>query len=215
MTKTIARVVRSSESPRRSTLRLWCGPLELHLDGARFLKTLRLLQAQQALAHHEDVGQRTGDDQAMPVLRQAAGAHPRGAEHALDHANRVLDPGPDPRLPPIGGAPPRAAMREVPRVRRADTQHAGLARIRELAPDAPFLAMQQPRQDVTVMDVGRGHFDRVNELALAIDPEMALHAEVPLPPLLRLMHPGVARAGRVLRGRRGRDDRGVHNRAGA
>jgi IS5 family transposase len=28
-------------------------------------------------------------------------------------------------------------------------------------------------------------------------------------------HPGVARAGRVLRGRRGRDNRGVHNRAGA
>jgi hypothetical protein len=74
--------------------------------------------------------------------------------------------------------------------------------------------MQQPGQDVTVMDVGRRRFDRMNELALAIDAEVAFHAEVPLPPLLGLMHRGVARAGRVLRGRGRRNDRGVHNRAG-
>src|SRR3989442_15723443 len=215
MTKTIARVVRRSESPRRSTLRLWCGPLELHMDGARFLKTLRLLQAQQALAHHEEVGQRTGDDQAMPVLRQAAVAHLSEAEHALDHPNGMLDSDPDPRLPPIRGAAPGPAMREVPGVGRADTQHAGLPRIRRIAPDASFLTMQQPRQDVTVMDVGRRYFDRVNELALAVDPEVAFHAEVPLSALLRLMHGGVARAGRILCGRGRRDDCGVHDGAGA
>jgi hypothetical protein len=125
----------------------------------------------------------------------------RMAEVSVTDTNRVLDPCPNPRLPSIGGATPRAAMREVPRVRRAHTQHAGLARIRRIAPDAVFLTVQQPRQDVTVMDVGRRRFYRVNELALAIDPEVALHAEVPLPPLLGLMHRGVTRAGRILRRR--------------
>jgi hypothetical protein len=42
---------------------------------------------------------------------------------------------------------PRPAMCEVPRVRCTDAQHAGLPRIRRIAPDAPFLAMQQPWQD--------------------------------------------------------------------
>ena len=154
----------------------------------------------------EEVRQRAGDHEAMPVLRQAAEAHLGEAEHPLDHADRVLDPGPDPRLPPTA----RSAMREVPRVGRADTQHPGLPGMRRVAPDPAFLAMQQPRQDVTVMDVGRRRFDRVNELALTVDPEVALHAEVPLPPLLRLVHRGVARAGRVLRRGGGRADRGIH-----
>jgi hypothetical protein len=97
MTKPIATATSSSESPRRSTLLLGCGPHGLPLDGARCLKTLRLVQAQQALAHHEEVGQCAGDDEAMPVLRQAAVAHLSEAEHPLEHANRVFDPGPDPR----------------------------------------------------------------------------------------------------------------------
>ena len=64
--------------------------------------------------------------------------------------------------------------------------------------------------DVTVMNIGRRRFHRVNELALTVNPEVALHAEVPLPPLLRLVHRGVARAGRVLRRGGGRADRGIH-----
>src|SRR5262249_6716203 len=142
----------------------------------------------QALALLEKVRQGAGDDEAMPVLRQAEIAHLGEAEHALDLADRMLDPSPDPRIPPISDATARSALRGVSRVRRTDTQDAGLARIRRIAPDAPFGTLQQPRQDMTVMDVGRGHFDRVNELALAVDAEVALHAEVPLPPLLRLVH---------------------------
>ena len=106
-------------------------------------------------------------------------------------------------------------MDEVARMGRAHTEHRGLARVRRIAPHAPFLAVQQPRQDVAVMDVGGGDFDGMNELALAVDAEVPFHAEVPLPAFLRLMHPGIAEAGGVLRGRRRRDDRGVHDRARA
>src|ERR1043166_1490850 len=215
MTRAIGSAARSSEWGGRGGLASWCEPLGLQALGARTLTTLRLLQAQEALAHHEEVGERAGDDEAMAVFREAALAHLGEAEHALDHPNRMLNPDPDPRLPSIGGATRGPAMDEVPRVGRADAQHASLPRIRRVPPDPTLLAMQQPRQDVTVMDIGRRHFDRVNELALAVDPEVALHAEVPLPALLRLMHGRIAGARRILRRRRGADDRGVHNGAGA
>ena len=45
--------------------------------------------------------------------------------------------------------------------------------------------MQQPGQYLTVMDVGRGDLDRVNQLARAVDAEVPLHAEVPLLAFLR------------------------------
>src|SRR4029453_12089303 len=192
MTTSIIMAGRCTSASHRGGFSPSSGPFGHPALGARSVKTLRLLQTQQAFAHHEEVGERTGDHETMPVLRQAAIADLREAENALDHADRVLHADPDPRLPPIRRATPSAPMDEVARVRRADAQHAALPGICRIAPDAAFPPMEQPRQDVTVMDVGRRHFDRVNELALAVDPEVALHPEVPLPPLLRLVHRGVA-----------------------
>src|SRR5207244_8850912 len=53
---------------------------------------LRLLEAEQALPHHEEIRQRAGDDEPMPVLGQATVADLGEAEDAFDHADRMLDP---------------------------------------------------------------------------------------------------------------------------
>src|SRR5215510_1371278 len=154
----------------------------------------------------------------MAILVQLMVAYLREAEDALDHSDGMFDAGANAGLPPICraqfgcGGP---TMGEVARVWRAHAEDRGLARVRRVAPDPPFVAVQQPGQDVAVVNVGRRDFDGVNQLALAVDPEMALHAEVPLPALLRLMHPAIARARRILRGGRGGDDRRVDDGARA
>jgi hypothetical protein len=158
--------------------------------------TLRRLEAQQALSHHEQVRERRRHHEPMAILAQPAVAHLREAEDAFDHPNGMFDAGAKVRLPPIRrakfgrGGP---TMNEATRVRRAHAEDGGVARVRRVAPDPPFVAVQQPGQDVAVVNVGRRGFDGVNQLALAVDPEVALHAEVPLPAFLRLMHPGIAR----------------------
>src|SRR5262249_49357758 len=85
--------------------------------------TLRLLQAQQALARHKEVGQRAGNHQAVPVLGESAVAHLGEAEDPLDHSYRMLHSNPDSRLPAIRGATAGPAVREVPRLRSTDAQH--------------------------------------------------------------------------------------------
>src|ERR1700730_14673822 len=60
--------------------------------------TLRLLAAQQVPARHEQIGARTGHEQAMSVLLQPAIVHLGKAEHPLDDPDRMFDPGPHFRL---------------------------------------------------------------------------------------------------------------------
>ena len=43
-------------------------------------------------AHHEQIGQRAGHEQAMRVLLQPAIAHLGKAEHPLDDPDRMFDP---------------------------------------------------------------------------------------------------------------------------
>ena len=45
-------------------------------------------------AGDEQIGQRAGDEQAVGVLLQPAVAHLGKAEHPLDDADRMFDPGP-------------------------------------------------------------------------------------------------------------------------
>ena len=44
-------------------------------------------------ARHEQIGQRAGGEQAVEVLVQSAIAHLGKAEHPLDDADRMFDPG--------------------------------------------------------------------------------------------------------------------------
>src|SRR5678815_4129907 len=68
---------------------------------ARSMGRLRRLEAEQALPHHEEIRQRGGHDEPMPVLRQAPVTHLGEPEDALDHPDRMLDASADARLPPI------------------------------------------------------------------------------------------------------------------
>src|ERR1700759_4080265 len=49
-------------------------------------------------AHHKQIGQRAGYEQAMRVLLQPAIAHFSKAEHPLDDPDRMFDPSPHFRL---------------------------------------------------------------------------------------------------------------------
>src|SRR5499426_3576885 len=162
--------------------------------------TLRLLQAQQTFPHYEEVRQGAGDDQSMGVLRQAAITHLGEPEDAFDHADRMLDLGPHPRLlairGPLGPAQDllaaRFALSEILRVGRTGAEHRRLPGVGGVAPHPALAAVQQPGQRLTVVHVGRGDLDRMNELALAIDAEVPFHPEVPLLAFLGLMHLRIA-----------------------
>src|SRR5262245_64169168 len=99
--------------------------------------TLRLLDAQQARPHHEQVRQRGGHHKPMPVLGQAAVADLGELEHAFDYANRMLDSDAHAGFPPIRRAQlwrRRATMNEVAGVGRAYAERARLSRVRRVAP---------------------------------------------------------------------------------
>jgi hypothetical protein len=66
-----------------------------------------------------------------------------------------------------------------------------------------------------VMHVRSGHYRAVCQSRLAIHTDVQLHPKVPLLTLPRLMHFGVSRLVRVLRGTGRTDDGGIHDGAGA
>src|SRR5215470_13686608 len=90
-----------------------------------------LLRRQQLPADHVDVGQRSGDLQAMQVLGEAAVADLLEAKHALDHSYRVLHLGAHPRFGLVlrfvhlvhPAAAAVLAVREVLRSWRSGTDH--------------------------------------------------------------------------------------------
>src|SRR6266849_10424658 len=63
-----------------------------------FQGALRPLSSEQMPARDVQIGQRTGHEQAIGVLRDAAVAHLGESEDALQNANRVLDLGAEARL---------------------------------------------------------------------------------------------------------------------
>jgi len=149
---------------------------------------LRRLHPKDVLACDEEIRQRAGDDEPVRVLGEAAVAHLGEAENPFDHADGMLDLGADPRLPTIRRAlraaqrsiTPGFAMGKVARVRSAGVQHGALSRVGRVAPHAPLTTVQQLGQCLAVVDIRRRGRHGVNELALAIDPEMGLHPEIPL-----------------------------------
>ena len=71
--------------------------------------------------------------------------------------------------------------------------------------------MQQTVRLSHVMYVGRRRAQAVDYVRLRVHPDVRLHSEMPLVPLLSLMHRRVPFPGAVLGGRRGLDDAGVHD----
>src|SRR6266853_5599704 len=129
------------------------------------------LSSQQVTSHQVKIGQRGGHEQAMRVLGQATVTHFDEAEDALDDADGVLNLGPDPRFGAILGALFRrqvaiattAFLGKVLGLRRVLPNQFLLSRIASVAVDPPLAAVQQVRQRMLVMHVGRTRRHRMNQ----------------------------------------------------
>src|SRR5215831_3971699 len=185
----------SKRGDRRGGRGALCGLLCPVQTSLPFMGRLRLLPPQDAVAGDEEIGQCTGYDEPMAVLREPAVADLGKPEDPFDYPDWVLNLGADPRRPAVP-CPLRAAqwaiapglpLGQVAGVWRAGPEDGALTRVGGIPPHAPLPPVQQPGQRVTVMDVSRRGHDRMDELALAVDPEVPFHPEVPLLPLLRLV----------------------------
>jgi len=107
-------------------------------------------------AFDEQVGERTGDNEAMSVLSEPAIAHLGEAKYSLDDADRMLDFGAHLRFGPVfrplalvhDTAMAIAAVDEVLRSWCVLADHRPLAAIRLVAPHAGLVAVQQPGSTV-------------------------------------------------------------------
>jgi hypothetical protein len=107
-----------------------------------------VLCAQQRSSHHEQIGQRTGDEQPVGVFGDAAVAHLGEAEEALDHQKRMLALGAHPRFGSILGPLHRAqrlvaarlGLREIARVGCNTSDHLGNHGVRKPRDQVLFLA---------------------------------------------------------------------------
>jgi len=125
----------------------------------RRLSPTRSLCIEQSPPYQEQIRQRCGDLQSMQVLRQASVIHLLKAKDPLDHPKHVLDFGAHTGLAAVGRldrlinalAPAVALVGEVLRSRRAGANRGLLSAVRLIAPDAPFLPMQQVLQRVAIV----------------------------------------------------------------
>ena len=140
-------------------------------------------------ARHEQVGKCAGNEQAMSVLVQPAVADHDEAEYPLDDVEGMLDFGSHLGLGAVPGplglvndaAMTVALIGEVESVGCLRPDQVGLATVGLIAPHSGFLAMQEGSQHLAVGNIGGSGDHGVNELGLAVDANMGLHAEVPLP----------------------------------
>src|ERR1700752_334350 len=70
------------------------GRIRLPVQRTGAVRAHSLLAAQQMTTCHEQIGQRTGYEQAMSILLEPAITHLGEAEHPLDDPDRMFDPGP-------------------------------------------------------------------------------------------------------------------------
>ena len=203
--------------PNRASLSRSMGLL---WPGARIPGRLRPRRSQQAFADEVQVGQGAGHKQPMGVLLKTPVADLGETEDAFDDAEGVLHAAADLRLHAVTSAlnlvydalVPSAAVGEVAGLGGVLPEDFGLALIGRVAPHPGLLPMEQIGQDRGVMDVGGSRHHGVDDLGLAVDPDVGLHAEVPLVPFPRLMHVGITLFVPVLGRRRGIDDGGVYDR---
>ena len=102
------------------------------------------LRIQQPSSDHEEVGERCGHFEPVQILGETAVADLAGAEDALDHPDRVLDLGPNPRLSAVPGlldlidatGVAVAPVGEVASFGSTSTDRRGLPLIPLVSPDA-------------------------------------------------------------------------------
>lgn len=106
-------------------------------------------------------------------------------------------------------------LNETLRIRGVLPDYVALSTVGLIAPDPCLLPMQQLRQHLAVMHIGRRRRHRMTHVGAAVHVDMRLHAIVPLLPFLGLVHLGIPLLGTILR-RTGRTDNGgIHDGAAA
>ena len=103
---------------------------------------------------------------------------------------------------------------EVRRPRYMFAYHFDLSSISRVTPDAGPTAMQQVGQYLAVMHVSRRRSHRADECALAVHPDVRLHAKIPLAAFVRSMHIRLSLPVLVLRRNRSVDIDGIRDGAG-
>jgi hypothetical protein len=143
----------------------------------RAADTLRPRESPEPPAHQVQIGQRTGDQQPVCILRQAPVAGLHEAEDALDDEEGMLDLGAHAGL----GLVLRplflidrilvavATVGEVFRLRSMRSNDVALPLIGRITPQAGLLPVQEDGQAHGVMHIGGRGGHRMDELALAGD----------------------------------------------
>src|SRR6266545_8295323 len=159
--------IERNQSAKRAIFR---PPSALFTVIARASGATLLLSSQQVTSRQVQIGQRGRHEQAVRILGQATITHLSKAEDALDDPDRVLDLGADARLGAVLGALLRrqvavaatALLGEVLGLRRMLPNQFALASVTGVAIHSPLVTMQQVRQRVLVMHVGRARRHRMN-----------------------------------------------------
>src|SRR5665213_4378526 len=102
-------------------------------------------------------------------------------------------------------------MGKILGTRRRFEDRLTLALIGTIAPHAGLIAMQNVWDGSAIMHIGRRRRHRMDNLGLAVDADVRLHAKIPLIDFFGMMHLRVALAVRVLGGGWRGDDSRVHN----
>ena len=153
------------------------------------------------MSRHEQIRQCRHNEQAIAVLHHAAIAHLGEAEDALDDEKGMFHLGAHTRLSAVllaltfsqSSVAKPLLVGEVTRHGCGLGDQLLLAGVGGVAIHAPFVAVQQLRDGMFVMHVGRCRNDQVNQLGLAVHADVRLHTKVPLVTLLGLVHLRIAR----------------------
>src|SRR6185437_13922696 len=169
---------------------------------------------QQPSPQQIQVRQSKGREQARSVLRQAAVAHFAEAPQPFDHVEDMLASSPGARAQPIDAALILGQWRATSRTAVdavADTPGQGalpmrLVPIGLITKDLALLAVKELGHLSAVVRVGGGSAKAVYDAA-SVGAHVSLHPEMPVFPLLRLVHLGVSCSIGILGGGRSGNDR--------
>lgn len=154
--------------------------------------------AQQVSPRQVQVHQTTGGEQPVGILVQPAIAGLHETEYPLEYMKRMLHPSPHPRLGtvprPIPGRqwtiPAALVVGKILRLRRTGPDRLALTTVGRIPPEPRLLPVQQIRQQLAIVHIGRRGGHSVDHPVLAVHPDVRLYAEVPLVALPGLVHLG-------------------------
>jgi len=187
----------------------------------QFPGTCAVRYAHQMPSDHEQIRQTASHEQAFDIFIQPPVPNLSKPKDALDNEKGMLNLGANLVFHPvlllfcIAQWPVARAFSigEITDPGRASEKGFYLSTGRRIAPNTGFFAMQQIRQHLAVMNIGRRGGHRVNQCRLAVHTNVRLHAEVPLVALFRRVHLRVLFLVPVLGRTRCTDVSGIHNGA--